>query len=116
MPKRLPALSCALWFMTYYFLKFLRPITARPSKPEPKRSMVAGSGAARGASPVEVPSAEVIDVEVVEVKFDLVAGLSDDFSGHPTIPKNIITTYKIINNFFTWFSFYENPCGIFSYL
>jgi hypothetical protein len=37
-------------------------------------------------------------VEVVEVKLDVVAGSSDE--GQPTIPKNIITTHKTINNFF----------------
>jgi hypothetical protein len=86
--------------MTNYFLNLLRPNTPRPTKPEPSSKSVAGSGVARGAPPVEDPSAVAIDVEVVEVRLDPVAGLSDEFSGQPAIPKNIIRTHKTINNFF----------------
>jgi hypothetical protein len=42
-------------------------------------------------------------VEVVDVKLDVVAGPSED-EGQPTIPKNKITTHKVINNFFIFFS------------
>jgi hypothetical protein len=88
--------------MANYFLNLLRPNIPRPTKPEPSSKSVAGSGVARGAPPVEDPSVVAIDVEVVEVKLDPVAGLSDEFSGQPTIPKNIIKTHKTINNFFTF--------------
>jgi hypothetical protein len=40
---------------------------------------------------------------VAEVKLDLVAGLSDEFSGQATIPKNMITIHKNIKNFFIFF-------------
>ena len=46
MPERLPPLSCNMWLIQYYILNLFRPITARPTRPEPKRSMVAGSGTA----------------------------------------------------------------------
>jgi len=100
MPVRLPPLSCNMWLISYYFLNLLRPYPARTIIPEPSIISVAGSGVARGVSPVEAPSEDAIGVEVVEVKLDLVAGLSDEFSGQPTTPKNIITINKTINNFF----------------
>ena len=99
MPERLPPLSCNMWLIPYYFLNLLRPYPARPTKPVPSSISVAGSGVARGVSRVEGPLEDATGVEVVEVKLDLVAGLSDEFSGQPTIPKNIITTHKTINDF-----------------
>jgi hypothetical protein len=44
MPERFPPLSCNMWLIQYYFLNLFRPITAKPTKPEPKRNIVAGSG------------------------------------------------------------------------
>jgi hypothetical protein len=85
-----------------YFLNLFRPITARLTKPEPSSISVAGSGTAEGLSPVEGPSAEETSVEG-EVMLDLVVSLSDEFSGQPTIPKNIIATHKTKNNFFIFF-------------
>jgi hypothetical protein len=92
-----------MWLIRYYFLNLLRPYPARPTKPVPSSISVAGSGVARGASSVEGPSEDATGVEDVEVKLDVVPGSSDE--GQPTIPKNIITTHKTINNFFIFFPF-----------
>jgi hypothetical protein len=97
-----------MWLIPYYFLNLLRPYPARPTKPEPSSKSVAGSGVARGASPAGVPSAEATGVEV---KLDVVAGSSED-EGQPTIPKNIITTHKTINNFFIPFPLYYKNANI----
>jgi len=101
MLKRLPPLSGNMWLIPYYFLNLLRPYPARPTNPEPSSKSVAGSGVARGAS---VPSAETTGVEVTDLKLDVVPGSSDEL-GQPTIPKNIITIHKTINNFFISFPF-----------
>jgi hypothetical protein len=85
-----------------YFLNFLRPYPARPTNPEPSSRSVAGSGVARGCSPV---ASEATGVEVTDLKLDVVPGSSDEL-GQPTIPKNIITIHKTINNFFIFFSHY----------
>jgi len=91
-----------MWHITYYLLNLLRPYTARPTKPEPSSISVAGSGTGE-ISPPASPSAEATGVEVAEVKLDLVAGLSDEFSGQATIPKNMITIHKNIKDFFIFF-------------
>jgi hypothetical protein len=87
----------AIFVSWNYFLNIFRPNTPSPTKPEPISKIVAGSGIGE-APPPSVPPGAVIGVEVVEVKLDVVGGLSDE--GQPTIPKNIITTHKNINNFF----------------
>jgi hypothetical protein len=92
-----------MWFMSYYILNLLRPYLARPNKPETSSIIVTSSGFAIVASMVEAPSVEAIEVEVVEVEIDLGVELSVDFSGQPTISKNIIMTYKIINSFYILF-------------
>ena len=97
MPTRLPPLSCNMWLIQYYFLNLLRPYPARPTKPVPSSISVAGSGT--GLAPGSETSEVTTDVEVVDLKLDVVPGLSDEL-GQPAIPKNIITTHKTINNFF----------------
>jgi hypothetical protein len=88
--------------MLTYFLNLLRPNTPRPTKPEPISKSVAGSGTwippTSGSETSEVAG---VEVDVVEEKLDLlpvIVGSSDE--GQPTIPKNIITKHKTINNFF----------------
>jgi hypothetical protein len=86
--------------MPYYFLNHLRPITERPTKPVPSSISVAGSGTGKGLGSIGSETSVVVTgVEIFEVKLDVVAGSSDE--GQPTIPKNIITIHKTINNFFT---------------
>jgi len=79
--------------MPYYFLNLLRPNTTRPTKPEPSSKSVAGSGTG------EASGLDSEGATGVEVKLDVVPGLSDE-SGQPIIPKNIITIHKNITNFF----------------
>jgi len=90
--------------MLNYFLNRLRPNPARPTKPEPSSISVAGSGTGLVSVSIGSETSEVATgVKVVELKLDVVAGSSDE--GQPTIPKNIITIHKNINNFFIFFLF-----------
>jgi hypothetical protein len=75
-----------------YFLNLLRPTPARPTKPVPSSISVAGSGTGEAPSPPTFGFVTTLDVVA------LGAGSSDE--GQPTIPKNIITIHKNINNFF----------------
>jgi hypothetical protein len=106
--------------MPNYFLNFLRPNATRPTKPEPRSTSVPGSGTGEPSGPLESPPPiwstvpEVAtDVEVVDLKLDVVAGSSDE--GQPTIPKNIITIHKTINNFFIIFLLFKNEKHFFTY-
>jgi hypothetical protein len=78
--------------MSYYFLKHLRPITARPTKPDPKSTIEMGSGTVELLSLPEVSLLTSVFVTAI------VAGTSDQ--SQPTIPKNIIKIHKILNIFF----------------
>ena len=83
--------------MPYYFLNHLRPITARPTKPDPTSVSVMGSETGGALSLFDVSIREPgfvakLDMEVLDV------GSSVD--GQPTKPKKIITIHKNINNFF----------------
>jgi hypothetical protein len=108
---------------------FFLPTPARPTKPEPRSISVAGSGTGEAPWPplstvsFVVPSDSVVvtdevvssesvtdtvevepsddDPEVRLVLLNELDGSSDE--GQPTIPKNIITTHKTINNFFILF-------------
>jgi hypothetical protein len=104
MPERLPPLSGNSWLMTNYFLNFLRPNATRPTKPEPRSISVAGSGTGLLLSWDPEASEVATEVEVVDLKFDVVAGSSDE--GQPTSPKNITRTHKTIKNFFIPFLHY----------
>jgi hypothetical protein len=68
-----------------------------------------GTGEVSGppkSPPPKVSPVEVTGVEVVDLKLDMVVGSSDE--GQPTIPKNIITMHKTINNFFIFFLLFKN--------
>jgi hypothetical protein len=89
--------------MLTYFLNLFLPNAARPTKPEPSSISVASSGTAEVLSPVEGPSEEVTGVEE---KLDLLTVVAGSSKGQLTIPKNIITAHKNINNFIIFFSLY----------
>jgi len=94
--------------MTNYFLKnFFLPTPTRPTKPAPRSTSVVGSGTGLAPilSPPKVSPVEATGVEVTDLKLDVVAGSSDE--GQPTIPKNIITIHKTINNFFIFFLLFK---------
>jgi len=71
-----PCLSYFIVYLDYYFLEnFLRPNPARPMRPVPKRSMVAGSGT--GIDPLKYET-----------------WLSPPVAGRPEIPQNKNKTSK----------------------
>jgi hypothetical protein len=65
-----------------------------------------GSGTGEASGPPPICTTGVAAPELEE-KLDLlkVAGSSDE--GQPTIPKNIITIHKTINNFFIFFLLFK---------
>ena len=96
------------WLEDVYFLIFLRPNSARPIKPKPSSKSWTG---------VETGEVTLLPICEFVTMLDVVGlGVRSSYEVLATIPKNKITTHKIINNFFTYFSFYENSCGRFQHL
>ena len=101
MPERLPPLSCISFLMLCYFLNLLRPVTARPIKPDPSITSVMGSERGKAVSPFEA-STTALDFATT---FDVATlGTWSSVEGQPTKPKHTITTHKEINNFFNLLS------------
>jgi hypothetical protein len=102
-----------MWGMIYYFPNLLRPISERATKPDPSSTSEMGSGTCKSLSPLAVWKPTIDFVAMLDVKVLCAESSREEY---PTLPKKIIRINKIINIFFTNFSFYENPCGILRYL
>ena len=83
--------------MPYYFLNHLRPITARPTKPDPTSVSVMGSETGEALSPFEVSIPALDFVATLDVA---TWGAGSFGEGQLTKPKNIITIDKVISIFF----------------
>jgi hypothetical protein len=90
----------------------LRPNPARPTKPEPSSTSVAGSGTGKTSLTVDFVTISEV-VTDFEEKLDLLTVFAgSSVEGQPTIPKNIITIHKNIKNFFIFLLHYYKNANI----